>query len=62
MSTQERLLLLVGPKPGSHACAERRLEPMHCGFGEGSASVMVGAFPVRLAEEADFFDGTVSFA
>jgi hypothetical protein len=34
---------------------------MHWGFGEGSASVMVGAFPVRLAEEGDFFDGTVSF-
>ena len=34
---------------------------MHRGFGEGSPSVMVGAFPVRPAREADAFDSTVSF-
>ena len=61
MSTQQGLLLLVGPEPGAQAGSERSLEPMHCGFGDGSPSVMVGAFPVRPAQEADAFDGTVSF-
>jgi hypothetical protein len=35
---------------------------MHRGFGEGSSTVVVGAFPVRPFEEADSFDGTISFA
>jgi hypothetical protein len=33
---------------------------MPSGFGEGSPSVMVGAFPVRPAYETDFPDRTVS--
>lgn len=33
---------------------------MHRGFGEGSSSVVVGAFPVRVAQKANFSDGTVS--
>ena len=61
MSAQERFLLLVGPEPGAQAWAKRRLEPMHRGLGKGSAAISVDAFPVRWAQEADLFDGTVSF-
>ena len=61
MSAQEGFLLLVWPEPGAQARTERGLEPMHCGFCKGSAPVTVKAFPVRLAKEADGFEGTVSF-
>ena len=61
MSAKEGLVLLVWPKPGAQAGTEGSLESVDCGFGEGSAAVMVGAFPVRLAHETDFSDRTVSF-
>jgi hypothetical protein len=54
-------VLLVEPDSGAQARAERGLESMHRGFGEGSAAVSVVAFPVRFAEESDSFDGSVSF-
>jgi hypothetical protein len=34
---------------------------MHCSLGEGTPSVIVGAFPVRHAQEADGFDSMVTF-
>jgi hypothetical protein len=61
MSTQERFLLLVGPEPGVQAGTKRCLESMHDGRGEGSTAVMLGTFPIRLAQEPGAFDATVSF-
>jgi hypothetical protein len=60
MSTQESLFLLVGPETGAQAWAEGSLDSVHRGFGEGSSTVTVEAFPICLAEEADAFDGAVS--
>ena len=60
MRTQERFLALVGPESGAQAWTQGCFEPMHCGFGKGSAPIMMEAFPSRLAQETNAIDGPVS--
>ena len=56
MGAEERLVSLVGSETGTQPGAEGGLEAVHGGLGQRATTVMNGAFPVGLAEEANLFD------